>query len=65
MQEDSKTYRERAMHARLGAQEAKTTQHRLIFERLAESYEKRANDAEWLESDATTQDSAQDGLNAA
>jgi hypothetical protein len=46
--EDSKTYRERAMHARLGAKEATTTQHRLVFERLAESYEKLARDVEWL-----------------
>ena len=53
MEEDSKTYRERAMHARLGAKEATTTQHRLIFERLAESYDKLAHDTEWLEGTAS------------
>ena len=53
MEEDSKTYRERAMHARLGAKEAATTQHRLIFERLAESYDKLAHDTEWLEGTAS------------
>ena len=52
MEEDSKTYRERAVHARLGAREATTTQHRLIFERLAESYDKLAHDTEWLEAAA-------------
>jgi hypothetical protein len=53
MEEDSKTYRERAMQARLGAKEAATTQHRLIFERLAESYDKLAHDTEWLEGTAS------------
>jgi hypothetical protein len=52
MEEDSKTYRERAMHARLGAKEATTAEHRLIFERLAESYDKLAHETEWLEGTA-------------
>jgi hypothetical protein len=39
--------------ARLGAKEAATTQHRLIFERLAESYDKLAHDTEWLEGTAS------------
>jgi len=52
MEEDSKTYRERAMHARLGAKEATTTEHRQIFERLAESYDKLAHETEWLEGTA-------------
>ena len=59
MEEDSKTYRERAMHARLGAKEAATTQHRLIFERLAESYDKLAHDTEWLEGTASLMHAAQ------
>jgi hypothetical protein len=49
MEEDSKTYRERAVHARLGAREATNPQFRAVFERLAESYEAKARDAEWLE----------------
>jgi hypothetical protein len=60
MEEDSKTYRERAMHARLGAKEATTTEHRLIFERLAESYDKLAQDTEWLEGTAALMHAAQD-----
>ena len=60
MEEDSKTYRERAMHARLGAKEATTTQHRLIFERLAESYDKLAHDTEWLEGAASSMHAARD-----
>jgi hypothetical protein len=40
------------MHARLGAKEATTTEHRLIFERLAESYDKLAQETEWLEGTA-------------
>jgi hypothetical protein len=59
MEEDSKTYRERAMHARLGAKEATTTQHRLIFERLAESYDKLAHDTEWLEGTAARMNAPQ------
>jgi hypothetical protein len=59
MEEDSKTYRERAMHARLGAKEAATTQHRLIFERLAESYDKLAHDTEWLEGTSSLMNAAQ------
>ena len=54
MEEDSRTYRERAMHARLGAKEATTTEHRRIFERLAESYDKLALETEWLEGTAAT-----------
>jgi hypothetical protein len=47
-EEDAKTYRERAMHARLGAKEATKPEFRAVFERLAESYEAMARDAEWL-----------------
>ena len=47
------------MHARLGAKEATTTQHRLIFERLAESYDKLAHDSEWLEGTASLMDAMQ------
>jgi len=61
VEEDSKTYRERAMHARLGAKEATTTQHRLIFERLAESYDKLAHDTEWLEGTASLMNAPQNG----
>ena len=61
MEEDSKTYRERAMHARLGAKEAATTQHRLIFERLAESYDKLAHDTEWLEGTASLMNASRSG----
>jgi hypothetical protein len=50
MSEDAKTYRERAQHARLGAKEARTAQHREIFESLAISYESMALAAEWAES---------------
>jgi hypothetical protein len=42
-----KIYRERAMHARLGAKEATKPEFRAVFERLAESYEAMARDAEW------------------
>ena len=49
MTEDSKTYRERAIQARLGAKEATRPAFRAVFERLAESYEAKARDAEWLE----------------
>jgi hypothetical protein len=59
MEEDSKIYRERAMHARLGAKEATTTQHRLIFERLAESYDKLAHETEWLEGTASLMNTRQ------
>jgi hypothetical protein len=59
MEEDSKTFRERAMHARLGAKEATTTQHRLIFERLADSYDKLAHDTEWLEDTASLMNALQ------
>ena len=59
MEEDSKTYRERAMHARLGAKEATTTEHRLIFERLAESYDKLAQETEWLEGTASMMNALQ------
>jgi hypothetical protein len=59
VKEDSKTYRERAMHARLGAKEATTTEHRLIFERLAESYDKLALETEWLEGTASLMNALQ------
>jgi hypothetical protein len=35
MDEDAKTYRERAMHARLGAKDATRPEFRIAFERLA------------------------------
>jgi hypothetical protein len=47
-EEDAKVYRERAMHARLGAKEATRPEFRVVFERLAESYEAMARDAEWI-----------------
>jgi hypothetical protein len=59
MEEDSKTYRERAMHARLGAKEATTAEHRLIFGRLAESYDKLAQETEWLEGTASMMNALQ------
>ena len=46
MTEDSKTYRERAIHARLGAKEATRSDFRAVFEQLAASYEAMARDAE-------------------
>ena len=45
----AKVYRERAVHARLGAKEATRADFRAVFERLAESYEELARNAEWLE----------------
>jgi hypothetical protein len=45
---DAKVYRERAMHARLGAREATRPEFRRVFERLAASYEAMAREAEWL-----------------
>ena len=55
MDEDAKTYRERAMHARLGAKEAIRPEFRIAFERVAESYEAMARDAERLSHSATDQ----------
>jgi hypothetical protein len=52
MDEDAKTYRECAMHARLGAKEATRPEFRAVFERLAASYEAKARDAERLERNA-------------
>jgi len=52
MNEDAKIYRERAHHARLGAKEAITPQHRLTFQKLAASYEAMAMTAEWPHSAA-------------
>jgi hypothetical protein len=46
---DAKTYRERAIQARLGAKESRKPEFRAVFERLAESYEELARKAEWLE----------------
>jgi hypothetical protein len=46
MEEDSKTYREYAVQARLGAREATRPDFKAVFERLAESYEAKARDAE-------------------
>ena len=47
MEEDARVYRERAEQARLGAKEATRADFRAIFERLAESYDERARNAEW------------------
>jgi hypothetical protein len=47
--ESARVYRERAEHARLGAREASRADFRAVFERLAESYEEMARNAEWLE----------------
>jgi hypothetical protein len=49
MEENAKVYRERAAQARLGAREATRDDFRAVFERLAESYEEMARNAEWLE----------------
>jgi hypothetical protein len=57
MSEDAKTYRERAHHARLGAREAITPQHRQVFQKLAASYEAMAMSAERPDR-ATTQDAS-------
>jgi hypothetical protein len=46
---DAKTYRERAIQARLGAKESRKPEFRAVFERLAESYEELARNAEWAE----------------
>lgn len=48
MEEDARVYRERAEQARLGAKEAIRPDFRAAFERLAESYEEMARNAEWL-----------------
>ena len=48
MEEDARVYRERAAQARLGAKEAIRPDFRAVFERLAESYEEMARNAEWL-----------------
>jgi hypothetical protein len=48
-EEDAKVYRERAEQARLGAKEATRPEFRAVFERLAESYEQMARNAEWLD----------------
>ena len=48
MEEDARVYRERAEQARLGAKEAVRPDFRAAFERLAESYEEMARNAEWL-----------------
>jgi hypothetical protein len=47
-EDEAKVYRERAMHARMGAKEATRPEFRRVFERLAASYEAMAKDAEWL-----------------
>jgi len=46
--EDVETYRGRAEHARLAAKSIFDKQQRLIFEKLASSYEAKANEAEAL-----------------
>ncbi len=48
MSEDVETYRGRAEHARLAAKSIFDKQQRLIFEKLASSYEAKANEAEAL-----------------
>ena len=48
MSEDVEAYRGRAEHARLAAKSVFDKQQRLIFEKLALSYEAKANEAEWL-----------------
>ena len=58
MEEDARVYRERAAQARLGAKEATRADFRAVFERLAESYEEKARNAEWLRP-ATTDTSLQ------
>jgi len=49
VREDARVYRERAEQARLGAKEASRADFRAVFERLAESYDEKARNAEWLE----------------
>ena len=49
MEESAKVYRELAEQARLGAKEATRDDFRLVFERLAASYDEMARKAEWLE----------------
>ena len=56
---DAKTYRERAIQARLGAKESRKPEFRAVFERLAESYEELARNAEWVE--PANRDSAAQG----
>ena len=46
MEEDARVYRERAEQARLGAKEAIRPDFRAVFERLAESYDEMARNAE-------------------
>jgi len=46
--EDVETYRGRAEHARLAAKSVFDKQQRLIFEKLASSYEAKANEVEAL-----------------
>jgi hypothetical protein len=46
MEEDARVYRERAAQARLGAKEATRPDFRAVFERLAESYDEMARDAD-------------------
>ena len=48
MSEDVETYRGRAEHARLAAKSVFDKQQRLIFEKLASSYEAKANEVEAL-----------------
>ena len=49
MEEDARVYRERAQQARLGAKEATRAEFRAVFERLAESYDEKARNAEWFD----------------
>jgi hypothetical protein len=45
---DAKVFRERAHQARLGAQEATRPEFKAVFERLAETYEEKARQAEGI-----------------
>jgi hypothetical protein len=53
VEEDAKTYRGRAEQARLAARAASSPKQRVIFEKLAASYDALAQDAERLESQLT------------
>ena len=53
MEENARVYRERAEQARLGAKEATRPDFRAVFERLAESYDEMARNAEWPRPDGS------------
>jgi hypothetical protein len=58
---DAKTYRERAIQARLGAKESRKPEFRAVFERLAKSYEEKARNAERLEPSGLNQNRSAQG----